>query len=211
MQKPNNFDNTQASGVKTPVELGGHYMIIKGVREQQSRTGKDMIVVAFDFSSQDKQPNYFTEKFQEDTREEKKWPFQATQYIVVNDDQGNCSRSFKTFCTCVERSNKGFIINWETADFCAQFKGKLIGGVFGNVESEYNGEYYTRPELRWFCEYSKVADQKVPDDKNLPAGGASNYRAQQPSARVQPVPAKTQMGQNNSVAQPLVEEPDIPF
>ena len=35
MQKPNNFDNTRASGEYTPVSLGGHHLIIKKVEEMQ--------------------------------------------------------------------------------------------------------------------------------------------------------------------------------
>lgn len=33
MQKPNNYENTQAQGEFTPVELGGHKLIIKQVNE----------------------------------------------------------------------------------------------------------------------------------------------------------------------------------
>ena len=49
MQKPNGYDEVQV-GDFTPVELGGHHLIIKGVKEQESKTGKPMIVVAFDFA-----------------------------------------------------------------------------------------------------------------------------------------------------------------
>ena len=33
MRKPNNYENTQAQGEFIPVELGGHYLIIKEVLE----------------------------------------------------------------------------------------------------------------------------------------------------------------------------------
>ena len=46
MKKPNNFENTQAQGEFTPVEFGGHYLIIKDVTETQSKNGKDMIKVS---------------------------------------------------------------------------------------------------------------------------------------------------------------------
>ena len=49
MQKPNNFETTQAQGEFTPVELGGHYLVIKEVSEMKSKNGKDMIKVSFDF------------------------------------------------------------------------------------------------------------------------------------------------------------------
>ena len=40
MKKPNNFENTQANGEYTPVELGGHMIVIKQVEERQSKHGK---------------------------------------------------------------------------------------------------------------------------------------------------------------------------
>lgn len=203
MQKPKNFDATVAGGEFVPVEAGAHYMRIIGVREQVSRNGYDMIVVAYDFDQKDKQANYFIKQYEGDDRAEPKWPFQGTQYIVVNDQQGNCSKNFKSFCTCVERSNKGFVIDWDAEDFCKQFKGKLIGGVFGLVESEYNGNIRKRAELRWFCEYDKVPTQKMPAEKLLPGGGASSYRPQQ-SAGVSNVPKQ-------EAPAPVVDDDDIPF
>ena len=97
MNKPNNYDNTQAAGEFTPVELGGHKLIIKQVTETTSKTGKPMIVVLFDFAPDDKQPGYFMEQFKNDIRPDKKWPNQATNYILTEDNDGNCNRSFKTF------------------------------------------------------------------------------------------------------------------
>lgn len=62
MRKPNNFENVQAQGEFTPVELGGHKLIIKQVEERMSKTNKPMIVVFFDFAPGDNQARYFAEK-----------------------------------------------------------------------------------------------------------------------------------------------------
>ena len=135
MQKPKNYENTQAQGEFTPVELGGHRLVIKSVEERMSKTNKPMLVVFFDFAQGDKQAGYFTEAFKNDIRPEKKWPNQATQYILTEDDNGNCSRSFKTFVTCVEHSNKGFSC-WK-ADDTLDFNGikrKLVGGVYASSD-----------------------------------------------------------------------------
>ena len=48
MKKPNNYENTQAQGEFTPVELGGHTLVIKQVHPQGCKTliprnhGRDM-------------------------------------------------------------------------------------------------------------------------------------------------------------------------
>ena len=159
MKKPNNYENTQAQGEFTPVELGGHKIVIKSVEERMSKTNKPMIVVFFDFAPGDKQAGYFLESFRNDIRPEKKWPNQGTQYILTEDENGDCSRSFKTFLTCVEHSNNGFVTQWGD-NFGQQFKGKLIGGVFGPQMDYYDGREREKRVLRWFvstdrCRYSR--------------------------------------------------------
>lgn len=162
MQKPNNYDQTQAGGAFTPVELGGHKLVIKQVSETKSKAGKDMVVVLFDFAPDDAQPGYFEEQFKNDIRPDKKWPNQATQYIMVLDNEGKTTRSLKTFCTCVEHSNTGFITKWGD-NWGAQFKNKAIGCVFGEQMDYYNGEEKKKRVLRWFISLDKVADAPIPE------------------------------------------------
>lgn len=161
MVKPNNYDETQAGGEYTPIELGGHTAVIKSLKEQKSSTGKDMVVVAIDFDKKDIQPGYFSEQFEKDIRPDKKWPYLAVQYIVSVDKDDNCSRSFKSFMTAFEDSNNTKI-DWDAKDFSKQFKNKKIGVVYGAVEEEYNGEVKTRHRIRWFCDYAKAKDAEIP-------------------------------------------------
>lgn len=84
------------------------------------------------------------------------------QYILTEDENGNCSRSFKTFITCVEHSNTGFIAQWGD-NFGAQFKNKLIGGVFGPQMDYYDGKEREKRILRWFISTDKVKDAPVPE------------------------------------------------
>lgn len=160
MNKPNEYDAIQAGGEFTPVELGGHKAVIKKVEERTTATGKPMIVVAIDFDRADKQPGYFAKMFAEDDRPEKKWPYQAMQYIATEDNDGKCSRSFKSFMTSFEKSNNVKAV-WGDG-FAAQFKDKKLGVVFGEVEEEYNGEVKTRRRIRWTCEYDHANEAKVP-------------------------------------------------
>ena len=131
-----------------------------------------MVVVAIDFAKNDKQPEYFLNSFENDIRPDKKWPFQAVQYIVVEGADGKVTRNFKTFITAFEASN-GCKAIWGEG-FCKQFKGKKIGVVYGNVEEEYNGECKMRRRIRWFCEDSAADNAKIPEDKLL---GTTNKNA----------------------------------
>lgn len=166
MLKPDGYDEVQIGGF-TPVDLGGHYCQIKQVAEKKSSTGKDMIVVLFDFCKPDKQEGYFMDSFKNDIREDKKWPFAGSKYIMVNDynDPKKTSRAFKSFCTCVEKSNN-YTIQWGD-NWSAQFKGKKIGAVYGEEESEYDGKVTRRHNPRYFCNLDAVKDAKIPEAKLL--------------------------------------------
>lgn len=165
MQKPNNFENTQAGGDFIPVNLGGHYAVIKNVSERETKNGDPMIVVSLDFDKKDSQPGYFSEQFKKDVRPDKKWPNQATNYITT-EYGGACTKGFKSFIKAFADSN-GLTedqIKWGS-DFTDQFKNKRIGVVFGNVEDTYNGETRMLRKIRWFCNYEKVTEQRIPADK----------------------------------------------
>ena len=165
MKQPKNYTETKIGGDYTPPALGGHHMIIKKVEETKSKTGKEMLKVYFDFSSRDSQPEYFANEFRNDIRPDKKWPRGGTSYILVEDNDGNCSRNFKRFVTSFEHSNNCESI-WGDG-FANQFKDKKIGGVFGEVENEYNGKVTMRHELRWFCSDENVDSAAVPAAKYL--------------------------------------------
>lgn len=174
MNKPSNYEQTQTGGDFTPVDLGGHYAVIKNVKEMTTKNGDPMIVVSLDFDKRDAQADYFMDAYQNDTRADKKWPNQATNYITT-EYQNACTKGFKSFIKAFADSNgideNG--IKWGD-DFCSQFKNKKIGVVYGNVEELYNGEQKMRRKIRWFCDYNKVPDQKIPADKYLPNNAESS-------------------------------------
>ena len=188
MNKPMNYENV-STGDFTPVTPGGHHLIIKQVKEAKSKTGKDMLVVALDMAQNDSQPLYMSKLFEGDTRPEKKWPRAGTVYVVATDNNGQCSRNFKTFISSFEKSN-GVEARWvEGTAFVAQFAGKKIGGVYGIVEDEYNGERKKKCELRWFCEDGRAEGAKVPEPKLLDQGAAPVPAGSVPSGFV-PVSAE---------------------
>jgi hypothetical protein len=178
MQKPTGYDEAKASGDFTPVELGGHYAVIKQVSETTSGSGVQMVVVVLDFAGNDKQPEYHSRAFKSDDRDDKKWPYNGTKWVFVYDaqDRSKTSRQFKTFCTCFEKSN-GVQIQWGGSNWGQQFKGKKIGVVYGEEENEYDGKITMRRVPRWFCDWNKVNDQKIPEPKYLSGHDASTVKA----------------------------------
>lgn len=165
MNKPTGYDATQTGSEYTPIALGGHTAVIKRVEESTSSTGKPMIKVAIDFDMNDRQPEYFMNAFKADDRPDKRWPYQAVQYIVTEDADGKCAKSFKSFITAVEQSNKAKVV-WG-ADFATWFTNKKVGVIYGVVEDEYNGEVKRRHRIRFFCQYDGALERQAPQPRLL--------------------------------------------
>lgn len=162
--KPQGYDEVQAGGDFTPIELGGHKLVIKKLEEVTASNGNKYLKVTFDTAQDDKQPNYYAEQYKNDTRDTKKWSGVAT--IFPTDIEGKTSKTFKQFCTSIERSNNSKI-QWG-AGFEASIVGKVIGGIFG--EEEYlnqMGEVKTARKLFWWRSVDGIADAKVPEKRAL--------------------------------------------
>lgn len=170
MQKPKNYDNTQGYNEFEPLELGGHICKIMGVKEQKSRTGKDMIVISLDIA-EGAQKDYFSEMYRKDNRpiDQKRWG--CVVYQLIEDGEGNTNKGFKTFISAVAKSNRDFDENaiWDEK-FCEYFKGKLVGGVFGR--EQYRNQ---QGALKWSTKCTMFRDVDtikngvpIPEDKYLP-------------------------------------------
>lgn len=163
MQKPNSYDTTQAAGEFEPIKLGGHKMIIKQVSEKKSQTDKDMLVVLFDFADGDEQAGYFMKQFENDIRPDKKYPNAGTNYMMVDESLDYGVKNLKTFITCIEKSNPGFSVSWGD-NFCQQFKGKLIGGVFRLEKDWYDNKEVKRHKLAWFRSVEGIKGVDIPGE-----------------------------------------------
>ena len=183
MNKPRNWENTQAYGDYEPLELGGHICKIIKIKEAKSRADKDMIVIYLDIAS-GPQAGYFTKQYAQDTREDKKWPNSGIVYQLIEDKDGNASRGFKTFIDAVEKSNQGFNQDeiWDE-NFEAHFKDKLVGGVFRREQyKNQNNELKWSTKCMGFRDIEAIENGvEVPADKYLeetkaPSGfTAGNY------------------------------------
>ena len=178
MLKPNGFDETQGFSSFEQLEEGGHILIILNVEERKSQAGNDMIVVSFDTDRTDKQAGHFKQRYDDDTRSDKKWPSGGRTYQVCTGSNGNCSKGFKTFIECVEASNNGFKVQWGD-NFATCLKNKLVGGCFGKEEylNSYGESKFT-VKLSGFRTVQDVKEGKVqaPKPKMLENTG-NNYNS----------------------------------
>ena len=167
MNKPAGYEETQVLGEYTPIKLGGHKLTIMQVEEVTASNGNQYLKVSFDTTKDDIQPNYYSNAYKNDTRDNKKWSGVTT--VFPTDKDGKTSKSFKTFFTAVEHSNNGFKMVWGE-QFCNALKGKAVGGVFGEEEYINNaGEVKTANKLFWFRGTDKVMDAEVPAKRTVDA------------------------------------------
>lgn len=166
IKKPSNYDNVEVAGFDfTPIELGGHKGIIMKAEEYTSpQSGKTSLRVSADTAKDDKQPEYFTEQYKNDTRIDRKWSNSAIKYVPLGEEE-NQVKMLKAFITAYENSNNckfDWNKDWE------QLKGKKIGLVFGMEEYQNQaGELKTVNKLREFRSIDKVDNIKIPKVKKL--------------------------------------------
>ena len=164
--KPKNYDEVQVNQEFERITLGGHKGIIKSVEEYTSTmTGNTSLKVVVDTDKDDKQPGYFQEQYDNDTRTDKKWSNGAIKYVSLKEDE-NCVKMLKSFITAVENSNNGFTYDWNKE--IDQLKGKKVGLVFGLEEyTDNEGKTKTATKLNQFRSIDKVDSVKIPKVKLL--------------------------------------------
>ena len=163
--KPRTYDEINIIEEYEKISLGGHKGIIMKAEEYTSpQSGKTSLKVSVDTSKDDKQPEYFTEQYKNDTRIDRKWSNSAIKYISIGEEE-NQVKMLKAFITAYENSNNckfDWNKDWE------QLKGKKIGLVFGMEEYEsQDGTLKTNNKLREFRSIDKVDNVKIPKVKKL--------------------------------------------
>ena len=59
MEPINGWNELEEAGSFEKIELGGHICAIVGARTEVSKSGNKMLVIAYDFAPEDKQPGYY--------------------------------------------------------------------------------------------------------------------------------------------------------
>lgn len=162
MIKPQNYDNVETFKNFEKLEIGGHICVIKKIEQVTSRTGKPMLQIYLDTDRNDKQPNYYTESYKSDTRENKKW---GCIYRILLDDSDINTRNLKAFNEAVQGSNNNFEIDWNNYE--KQLTGKIVCGVFRNEEYEnHQGELKMAVKLYSFRTIDDLKNGKISEPKD---------------------------------------------
>ena len=172
MKKPNNYANTKTESKKLPA--GGYICKIVAAKETESKTGRPMLKVALEILEGEYR-GFFSELWKDKKMaafpNEAKYPNEGTAYILTEDNDGNCSRSFKGFCTALEESGATV---WGPNDELADLKGAEVGVIFRREENEYNGRTFwqTKPLSFRSIDTIRSGGYTVPEDKPLEQNAA---------------------------------------
>ena len=167
-----NKENRKNGGNFEPLPKGNYVCKIMSVEEVTYKNGNRGIKVSFDIA-EGEYKDFYTKKYQDDDREDKKWSMDAVYYVSIPYD--NCpayvTDGYDTFWGNVEDSNHGYV--WTGDEKTA--KGKTFGGIFRIEQTEYNGKIYDHTKLFRTRIAQDVRDGKItfiPKDKLI--GGSSS-------------------------------------
>ena len=144
------------------------------IKEEANKNGNGShLKIAFDIA-EGEYAGFYKRAFENDTREDKKWP--ADGQLVISAPEDNSEQwivdNFNKFMTAVEDSNEGYHWNWDENTL----KDKVVGAKFCNEQSEYDGKIYDHTKAKWFIAAQKVRDGKfgkLPNDKLIEKASSS--------------------------------------
>lgn len=167
------YDRTKRRQNFQQLPKGAYVLKILYAKEEPNRNGSGThLVVSYDIA-EGEYKDYFLNLYNSREGEDKKWPADGQYYLTVPGDNAEAYvwTNWNSFFADLEDSNNGFVFGGDPA----QLKGKLIGGKFANIQSEYNGTVYDHIRMRWTCVAEDVRQDKagkMPNDRLIKATAA---------------------------------------
>ena len=168
MEKLEDYDNAVAiTGEYEKLEAGGYICKIISAKEEKSKSGKRMLVIALDIEEGNKK-GFFRNRFTENTSPDKKWPSGAIYRQMLEGDKA--VGFLKGLMTSLEASNEGFKWDWDEK----KLKDLKCGAIFGEEEyKRMDGSIGTSTKVKFIRTVKAIQDGnfKVPELKKLPEKG----------------------------------------
>lgn len=171
MKKIEGYDEAQAlTGEYERLEAGGYICKIINAKEEESKSGKRMLVIAIDIA-EGEHKGYYQKRYDESLKNASpdkhvKWAGVYRQML-----EGENSAGFlKGLITSLEASNEGFKWNWDEKKLI----GLKCGAIFGEEEYEkMDGNIGTTVKVKYIRSVKSIQDGKfeIPKIKKLPKRG----------------------------------------
>lgn len=180
INKPRTYDETQVYEGQARLPIGGYVLKILKTKVERFDWG-NVLVLMIDVA--EGEHTDFYKKNYDAQQDNKKW--KGSYRINLPKDDGTeqdqwAVRKLKSAMTAVEKSNEGYVWNWDETSLA----GKLVGGLFGNKEYEINGKTGFYTDCRALCSAERIrsGDFEIPKDKLLNnSSAATNSFADMPS------------------------------
>ena len=161
------FKTTQAYTETKQLPRGGYVCRIVGAKAEENSDGNQYVKIAFDID-EGEYKDFFQDKFDQNTNEDKKWSGVYTLNVPKDDGTEKdtwTKRRFKTFTNALEDSNNGYHFDWDET----KFKDKLVGMIFNYREYEFNGMTGMTPNVARVAAAEEIrkGEYKIPQDRLL--------------------------------------------
>lgn len=149
MKEFKGFAEAKAAAQNTGVErlpVGGYVCKVMDVEYVEGQgDNSDFIKIAFDII-EGPYAEYFKNKYEKNTNEDKKWPGKASVWVPKDDgtEKDTWTRNrFAAWTNSFEESNPGYTWDWDEN----KWKDKVVGIVFGETGTVIDGKeiLYTEP------------------------------------------------------------------
>ena len=174
IRKPQNWESVQLPSDRKKIPAGAYVVRIKKAAVQNNGYG-DQLCLLFDITEGD-YAGYYGSEFSANTMTDKKWKGVLRVFLSVDDGSEKdewTKRTFKGMVTAFEKSNPGYVFNWDEATLV----GKTVGVLFRNEEWDYNGKtgWTAKPFRAISADSVREGAYTLPKDKPLADKSASGF------------------------------------
>lgn len=164
------YDEIQVFEGGAQLPVGGYELTIVGAKVEQF-TNCEILKIAFDIVNHEQFSGFYANRFKSAKAQnpDAKWGGVFDVFIPKDDGSeldGYTKQAFKRFITSVEKSNEGYVWNWDEKSL----KGKAFGGIFGREEfitKEGNRKFAVKCRFPRSIDSIRSGDYKIPEDKLL--------------------------------------------
>ena len=164
------YDEIQVFEGGAQLPVGGYELTIVGAKVEQF-TNCEILKIAFDIVNHEQFSGFYANRFKSAKAQnpDAKWGGVFDVFIPKDDGSeldGYTKQAFKRFITSVEKSNEGYVWNWDEKSL----KGKAFGGVFGREEfitKEGDRKFAVKCRFPRSIDSIRSGDYKIPEDKLL--------------------------------------------
>lgn len=164
------YDEIQVFEGGAQLPVGGYELTIVGAKVEQF-TNCEILKIAFDIVNHEQFSGFYANRFKSAKAQnpDAKWSGVFDVFIPKDDGSeldGYTKQAFKRFITSVEKSNEGYVWNWDEKSL----KGKAFGGIFGREEfitKEGDRKFAVKCRFPRSIDSIRSGDYKIPEDKLL--------------------------------------------